>query len=251
MIEFLIPMALLRNCREAARAASLAAHSAAGLASAAKFQLAARLLRSSEAMARAAVAALVDGNENRKEGDKFKASSAQSSSATVPGAQASSPVVAGKKKHRRRAGKNKGKDIPMYGAPMRLDVGDSAVLAISDGVSGVCISAPASAATPTEVVASPIDLPVRVLGPKSSRERSPRRPSPPRTATGATTGFFKVGDHIILIGLQSRPDLAGPATVCDYDSSAQRYGVKFDATGETIRVKDTNMKASNFRSSRN
>ena len=46
-------------CTEAARAAALASHSAASLAAAAGFREAARLLRSSEALARAATAALL------------------------------------------------------------------------------------------------------------------------------------------------------------------------------------------------
>ena len=47
------------HCTEAARAAALASHSAASLSAAAGFREAARLLRSSEALARAATAALL------------------------------------------------------------------------------------------------------------------------------------------------------------------------------------------------
>ena len=53
---------------EAARAAALAAHSAAGLASSAGMRSAARLLRSSEALARAALAALLH-NASGRNGD--------------------------------------------------------------------------------------------------------------------------------------------------------------------------------------
>ena len=45
-------------CREAARASALAAHSAAGLCASAQLRAAARLLRSAEALSRAAGAAL-------------------------------------------------------------------------------------------------------------------------------------------------------------------------------------------------
>ena len=52
---------------EAARATALAAHAAAGLAAAAKHSCAARLLRSAEAVARAAVAALLDAASRPEE----------------------------------------------------------------------------------------------------------------------------------------------------------------------------------------
>ncbi len=56
---FLMPTAREHSsCLEASRAAALAAHSAAGLAAAAGLREAARLLRSCEALARAATAAL-------------------------------------------------------------------------------------------------------------------------------------------------------------------------------------------------
>ena len=53
---------------EAARAAALAAHSAAGLADAAALREAARLLRSAEALARAAVAVLVSASKGHPPG---------------------------------------------------------------------------------------------------------------------------------------------------------------------------------------
>jgi hypothetical protein len=62
----LMPMAFVgSHSLEAARAAALASHSAAGLASSAGLRTAARLLRSSEALARAAVAAIQDAASKR------------------------------------------------------------------------------------------------------------------------------------------------------------------------------------------
>ena len=60
----------LRSCLEAARAIALAAHSGAGLCAAARLRAPARLLRSAEALARSAAAALVE--DQRARGDLFR-----------------------------------------------------------------------------------------------------------------------------------------------------------------------------------
>jgi hypothetical protein len=73
----------LAQCREASRATSLAAHAAAGLAVSGGFRTAARLLRSAEALARAASAALA--GDYAKEGGTRKGSSPRKGDSTEGG----------------------------------------------------------------------------------------------------------------------------------------------------------------------
>ena len=95
----------------------------------------------------------------------------------------------------------------------------------------------------------------RILRATSSRERSPRRPSAPPTASSpsvwaktspalpAGAGGFSVGQAAVLDGLVARPELTGHHVMLrSFDESASRWAVSLDAAEETIRVKAINLK---------
>ena len=225
-------------CTEAARAAALASHSAASLAAAAGFREAARLLRSSEALARAATAALL---------------ALPHLDAGGPGARdgATVPVEKPKKK---RSRKKKAKPSAMS------DVNEDAVVPPpADGVPEATLVAPALAMSPDAAVFAPSTA-TRILAKHSSRERSPRgsramhasaTPSPTTSEVTSPvsigTDTFAVGMAVVLVDLVSRPDLSGmPGVVKAFDPTTLRYAVIVDATGESVRALGKNIKASIF-----
>ena len=237
-----------KHSLEAARAAALAAHSAAGLASAAGLRTAARLLRSSEALARAAIAALQEAALQRvgsphahSGGDHPRGGGAASAGL---GAPLRAPGVSPASRPRRRRHKKKvvEKDEKMDACPEVMP------LASLVGV------APALSADASVFV--PGARPPRVLAARPSRERTP----PPRassrlssTTVGssaaiiADTHGFTVGCAVVFAGLVSRAELAGRAgTVLSFDEASSRYAIKVDATGESVRVLAKNLKPSIF-----
>ena len=119
-----------------------------------------------------------------------------------------------------------------------------------------CVSQVAAAAAPSSLskdATAFVPGKARILKPRTSRERSPRRCSSPSAsaasalvgmATGpARDGLFVVGNTAVLGGLESRPELSGSVTILSYDSVAGRYAVTVDATGEQIKVKAVNLHA--------
>ncbi len=240
-------------CLEASRAAALAAHSAAGLAAAAGLREAARLLRSCEALARAATAALQSSSTSASSaplGATSAAGQAQVVSNSVPAAPAA--PAAGRRK------KNKKKKAGVNSQPMVID----GILA-AGGVPAVA-PAPAAVANQLSPIA-PVFTPgaaaaaVRVLEKKPSRERSPRfgaslKPpssslSSPSTATSsalpADEAGLLVGGTAVLVGLVSRPELVGSlVSLSSFDGASGRWAVSLDATGESIRVKADNLQPS-------
>ena len=147
-------------CLEAARASALASHSGASLCAAAGLREAARLLRSSEALARAAVATLLAP-------PKAGASDAAGGDPPV------GPYVAvPQAPARRRRRKNRSKVVKSE----RADVDDMAVtptagVGVASGT--VCAaSCPATAGASEGVSSSAV--PLRALQARLSRERSPR-----------------------------------------------------------------------------
>ena len=223
--------ASLKFTIESARAAALASHCAAGLATAARYRSAARLLRAAEALARSAVAEL-----------GFPAPQpASAASAAVPGGTGEPS----KRAVRRRAKKEKGK---MGAAAMSVELVQS--VAVSGGVSEAALP---PAVQPSLVSAGAGPGTVRTLRARISRERSPRRSRPPSassasapagSATGsASIGRLAVGQTALLGGLESRPELTGSVTILSFDSLAGRYAVTVDATGEKFKVKGANLKA--------
>ena len=236
--KLLKPMAMsTRPCIEACRAAALASHSAAGLVTslrkgagvdAAKFGEVARLLRSSEALARAAVAALT-GMANQARA----ASPERTDGATV----ASQPASKAKAKRR---GKKQNKCM--------ASTGDRSMEAsASDGVPSI----PGPAVLPAATADAPMDgtKPRRTLQPRISRERSPR----PRggdtgniashSAQSSDADLFAVGSTVVLHDLQSRTSLNGSiGNVISYDSGAGRYAVCVGS--DTVRVKRDNLQYS-------
>ena len=122
------------NCTEAARAAALASHSAASLAGAAGFREAARLLRSAEALARAATAALLALPHLDVE------SQAAGGCTTGTGPEP--------KEKKRRSRKKKTKPSAMV-----VDVcEDGTVLPGADGVPEAAVAAPVAALSPVAAV---------------------------------------------------------------------------------------------------
>ena len=220
------PTALAQsNCTEAARAAALASHSAAGLAAAAGLREAARLLRSAEALARAATAALL----------------AHRFDARDPGAGAG---VAASKQRRPRKKKS---------MQDQMECADeiSEVLPTADGVPEAACASPASTLSPAAADFVPGQA-TRVLAAKVSRERSPHRLAaglsipPTRKSSSSSVGppAFSVGQAVLLSGLVARPDLVGRSGVVkSFDGSTLRYVVALDATSETVRVQEKNVRA--------
>ena len=221
-----------KNVVEAARASALAAHCAAGLASSAGLREAARLLRTAEALSRSAIAALTCPSP------LLPAKAAGSAGMpAVPSARA-----------RRRRNKKQKEEMNMSAKPM--DVAQS--LAAADGVSKVAAVAPPSVLSADATVFEPGKT--RILKPRTSRERSPRRCSSQPTASStsalvgaasgsASAGLFAVGQTVMLGGLESRPELTGSVSILSYDSVVGRYAVTVDATGEKIKVKEVNLHA--------
>ena len=245
------------SCLEASRASALAAHSAASLAAAAGLREAARLLRSCEALARTATAALQSSSPG---------TSGAGEKTTVTAAPTAS--VSGQRK--KKKGKKKSGADSMHNA---MDTG----LAV-DVVPTAALPAPAAfQLSPDAPAFAPAGIgckPGRVLEKKASRERSPRgRASPaptssPSTSTSSAAALvacaavasttasasrasedgFSVGQAAVLVGLVSRPELTGSSvTLRSFDSASSRWAVTLDTTGESIRVKAPNLKFSIFK----
>ena len=219
-------------CREAARASALAAHSAAGLCASAQLRTAARLLRSAEALSRAAVAALGAAH--------VASTSSTSETAALP------PSALPARARRRRKHKKAGKNVADC---MVDDTGTEEILGM---VSGCAASPP----VPLEAVVAEPARPKRVLAAKTSRERSPRRSvdefrsSSPSLHSGSaveSTGEVFTKDMVVVLsGLASRSELNGVrAKVLSHDDASGRYAVRLP-TGEDIRVRAANMKRSMF-----
>lgn len=226
-------------CTEAARAAALASHSAASLAAAAGFREAARLLRSSEALARAATAALL---------------ALPRPEARNPGSGNGAEDGDVKVKKKRSNKKKKDKKAAMEGVIVGPELLPPAV--------GVPEATSASTST-TTLSPSAVELfpgrATRILVPRTSRERSPHGARAPASATPSTstshvpasasagTAAFAEGQAVLLADLVSRADLVGKSGVVKFfDSASSRYAVCIDASGETVRVLAGNLRASIF-----
>ena len=226
-------------CREAARASALAAHSAAGLCASAQLRAAARLLRSAEALSRAAGAAL---------GACVRAQSTTLGAADAP----MSGQAAGQTRRRRRrkkAGKNAGSQAA--GAALGSQAAGADAMDDGKGEVGTSGAFGGCASSPPEPLVAVAAKPRRVLAAKTSRERSPRRVADqfhsPSTSTNtgamasAADDVFTKGSIVMLSGLASRPELNGvQATVLSFDDVGGRYAVKL-STGDDIRVRAANM----------
>ena len=141
----------------------------------------------------------------------------------------------------------------MGAATMSVDVEQP--VAAMDGISvAAVLPAAPPPASPAAVSAVVGDTPRRTLKAKTSRERSPSRASSPLASStsapvgaapgSASMGLFAVGQTAVLEGLASRPELTGSVSILSYDAVVGRYGVSVDATGEKIKVKEANLRAS-------
>ena len=131
---------------------------------------------------------------------------------------------------------------------MSVDAGEGAVM-------GVYTCAPSPGGLqPVLHAAAPAFVPgtTRILAARTPRERSPRRPSPPMAsspsapgdpATGTPSRHFLPGQAVRPGGLESRPELAGPAVVVSLDPTTARYAVQVGTNGEKIKVKASNLSA--------
>ena len=246
----------LSSILEACRAMTLAAHSAAGIASAARERHVARLLRSAEALARAAVAAVpgLSGKVSpvQVDGPSRAASGRRGDVSPVPGQSAASAVPKARPRRRRRKKNNKENQT----VSMKVDIDDDNVEALGGG--GAPASAPAGAPTTAS--------PSQVLAKQSSRERSPRRAvlalddpqrnqsvvddgsaAAPSAAAIVASPSFAPNQDVIIGNLASRPDLSGcRAVVVSYDTKSDRYAIRLESTGDAIRVKGCNLRPSIF-----
>ena len=230
------------SCLEASRAAALAAHSAAGLAAAAGLREAARLLRSCEALARAATAALQSstGAKMVRPDSTSAAGQATVGASEVP-ADSAAPA-AGRRKKKKKKKKKSG------------DNSQDVVMAAAAVASQMSPHAP-------EFLPGAVAASARVLEKKTSRERSPRReasPKPPSSALASTSlatlpvpdagaGGFSVGQSALLDGLVARPELSGKlVTLRSFDAAASRWAGTIDDTGESIGVKVCSLRPSIF-----
>ncbi len=213
--------------REAARAAGLAAHSAAGLCAARRSVVAARLLRTAEALARSAVAALAGAARPAS----LAAPRDGTASATPP------PTSASRRRRRRRlrssalsgAGNVKAGDVDMG---MTKVLGGSGAAAASHAA-----VVPVAAAAPLAGGAA-----ASLRPPDASARRAPC-PAPSSTPTAFTSAgagspeVFDVGSQVVLSGLASRPELEGEVvSVLLFESARDRYAVSL-GTGEKILVR--------------
>ena len=207
-------------CLEAARASALASHSAASLAAAAGYKEAARLLRSSEAVSRAAVASLTAAKNATLERSATKARQEAPSPVTAPVAASHGATPASKKK------RHKKKKANMEGV---VDVSD---VVMGTGGGGGSASADTPTSGPQLASGS------RVLAHKSSRERSPRRStSPAVSALPASEALsivepcqFTGGQAVVIDYLVGKPELNGKiGTVLSVDIQSDRVAVKLDS----------------------
>ena len=218
-------------CTEAARAAALASHSAASLAAAAGFREAARLLRSSEALARAATAALL---------------AVPRLDVRVPGpGHGAGDIIMEKKKRANK--KKKGKQATMEEVFFGPELPPPA-----SGVPEVAPAASTATVSPGKAA--------RVLVARNSRERSPHgaRAAPSSASPSASshhvpasvstgTGKFAVGQAVALFGLVSRADLVGKCGVVkSFDSAATRYAVCIDVSSEMVTALEAILRPSVF-----
>ena len=136
-----------------------------------------------------------------------------------------------------------------------MSVGVEQPVAAMDGISVAAVLPDALLpASPPAFSAPVVDLPRRTLKATTSRERSPRRTSSTLVSStsasvgaapgSASVGLFAVGQTVMLWGLESRPELTGSVSILSYDAVAGRYAVSVDATGEKIKVKEGNLRAS-------
>jgi hypothetical protein len=233
---------------EAARAAALAAHSAAGLASSAGLREAARLLRSSEALARAAVAAIQAKAPQRdgSPGPQGRGASPPPGGGAAPAGQGVSQRATGtspaSRPRRRRRKKKVADEI------QNMDASSEVLSAATLGVAAPVLPADAP-------VFGPAARPPRVLKAHSARERTPPRASSRPSLTPACSSpadpagsrDISAGCRVILAGLASRIELVGMAgIVLSFDEVTARYAIKVEATGESVKVLAKNLKPSIF-----
>ena len=217
----LTPMAqtAISSCVEVCRAAALASHSAAGLVTsvrkvagqdAAKLAEVARLLRSSEALARTAIATLSGMVA------LARTTVPQSNNGTV---KAAASALAGSSKAARRRKKKKDYEneiIPFVDPDRKMDV-------------DIALATPAHSPPALPAASSALSPTTAALG------------------NAETRPFYPVGFSVVLFGLASRKDLEGTVgTVIEASSSAdERVAIRV-ASGEQVRVRHQNIKASIF-----
>ena len=226
-------------CVESCRAASLAAHSAAGLCtslrkdagpSALTMSEAARMLRSAEALARAACAALTTMQSSVKAGKTAaKPEAAVDVSMGAEGGARAYDASPSRPRRRRRNRKTKTNGAtneavasPGNGTAAAAVVATGAEELLDDTwADTVCVGKDGKAG--------------RRLLPKSSRERTP----PPRARK---VDALSVGDKVLLHGLVQRFELNGKAgELIDAPGRDGRRAVRLDGSGVHVWVNSSNL----------
>ena len=230
----------MKNVSEAARAAGLAAHSAAGLATAASCREAARLLRSAEALARSAVAVL-NSSPTTSSTSTARNPGVDNPKEVIPPSGGATPKVipprcatlhgdarppdAVARKHRRRRKKSKKTNL------MEVDDSGQTPSAVTprDGRRGLPLSAPPN----TRVLARHETLPTCPISHSVLASSFTFPLSSPPTA----------GSVHILCGLTARPELNGKRVRFQRVSDdGARVIVEFEQeSGDPFRVKSSNL----------
>ena len=204
----------------------LVAHAAAGLCTVARCVAAARLLRSAEATARAAVALLVAPPAGQP-----------ATPASVGPSLPAAPPPAGTRSSRRRLRRKKNNE--------KADLDSRADAKVAPCVPLV----PTAPALSAEAAAVCRGAAARVLKAHSSRERSP---PPSRTSSSSAQALpsaahgvdarLPAGATVTFANLVSRPELVGMAgVVLSFDEATSRYAVKVVGSGESTRVLPRNL----------
>ena len=260
----------VKNVSEAARAAGLAAHSAAGLATAASCREAARLLRSAEALARSAVAVL-NSSPTTSSTSTARNPGVDNPKEVIPPSGGATPKVipprcatlhgdarppdAVARKHRRRRKKSKKPCDRSDGAPPAGNGGHTACAAISP-VEGSdqtnVMEVDDSGQTPSAVTPRDGRRGLPLSAPPNTRvlARHETLPTCPISHSVLASSFTfplssppTAGSVHILCGLTARPELNGKRVRFQRVSDdGARFIVEFEQeSGDPIRVKSSNL----------
>ena len=257
-----MPMAPARSrCLEASRASSLAAHSAASLAATAGLREASRLLRASEALARAATATLLSvappPRTRHGPGDQPDVANAPVCAAGASAATDGREVSAVKsKRNARRAERKKRRKGASAKQSVNMAI-DPLQPAGEERGAHLAASLQPAVSEPLESARITVVPPGGAQEERAVRERSPRRA--PRTPSSSLPSLwsppstvpsgFAVGQRVRLSGLVSRSDLNGKiGKVLSYDVTAKRYAVDVAGSSAPVRVLAKNLTPALFQS---
>ena len=194
-----------------------------------------RLVRAAEGLLRQATSVLVEVATNQA----VPVQTLGGNSGMVDVASSSS-----KSARRRRNRASKKNASPADG--LATDVDGSGMDGL-DGAGVACsvVAAAAPAADPSAASGTP----TRILGPKTSRERSPRGARASSSDSGPHQPMFSVGQVVVIDGLVGRADLNGQiGKVSGYDLGSRRFMVVPPSGEAAVKVRAENLRLSIFNS---